>query len=169
MFSARIAIRLPSSFMPPPSGFARRLGEERAHEGPERPAAALGTRSATLVVLADRHRARHFLLAPLAEVLVDGHGHPPSGQDGLWDDSTERVYARRSVSTSQRAVRSRRASPWRGPTSCTPRGRPLAPVISGSVTAGMPHIVQMAQNSGSPVDSRPRGAVPVAGGVRIAS
>src|SRR6267378_2738769 len=82
MFSARIAIRLPSSFMNPPSGFARRLGEERAHEGPERPATALGTRRASLVVLADRHRAGHFLLAPLAEVLVDGHGHPPSGQDG---------------------------------------------------------------------------------------
>src|SRR6267143_1465879 len=168
MFSARIAIRLPSSFMHPPSGFARRLGEERAHEGPERPAAALGTRRTTLIVLADRHRARHFLLAPLAEVLVDGHGHPPSGQDGLRDDSTERVYACRSVSTSQRAVRSRRPAPWRGPTSCTPSGRPLAPCSSGRLTEGRPSMVHSVQKVGSPVDSRPAGAVPSTAGVRIA-
>src|SRR6267378_2462037 len=169
MFSARIAIRLPLSFMNPPSGFARRLGEERAHEGPERPAAALGARSASLVVLADRHRTGHFLLAPLAKVLVDGHGHPPSRQDGLWDDSTERVYAPRSVSTSQRAVRSSRPSPWREPTSWTPSGRPLAPLMSGTLSAGNPHSVHREQNIGSPVDASPAGAMPVAAGVNSAS
>src|SRR5438309_8382064 len=69
MFSARIAIRLPSSFMDPPSGFARRLGKERADERPERSPAAFRARGACLVVLADRHGARDFLLAPLAEIL----------------------------------------------------------------------------------------------------
>ena len=39
---------------------------------------------------------------------------------------------------SQRAVRSSLASPSRGPTSCTPRGRPLAPCMSGSSHRGHP-------------------------------
>src|SRR5215813_8442847 len=89
MFSARIAIRLPSSFMPPSSsdsatsGFARRLGEDRSHQRPQRAAATLRAHGAPLVVLADRHRASDFLLASLTEVFVYRHGHPPSGQDGV--------------------------------------------------------------------------------------
>src|SRR5258708_7663299 len=138
MFSARIAIRLPSSFMDPPSGFARRLGKECADERPERSSAALGARGACLVVLADRHGARDFLLAPLAEILVDGHGHPPSGQDGLRSSATGRVYARRSESTSQRAVRSRRPSPWRAPPSRTPTARPFSPPTTAPLLAATP-------------------------------
>jgi len=41
--------------------------------------------------------------------------------------------------------------------------------MSGMLTAGIPHNVHSVQNDGSPVDSRPTGAVPAALGVRIAS
>src|SRR5207247_820737 len=58
------------------------------------------------------------------------------GRTGYGKTPTGRVYARRSVSTSQRAVRKSRPSPWRGPTSCTPSGRPLAPLMSGTLRAG---------------------------------
>src|SRR5919204_2352614 len=94
MFSARIAIRLPSSFMLPPSGLcamsglARRLGEDRPDQGPQRATAALGTDRATLVVLTDRHRARDLFLAAFAVVLVHRHGHPPSGRTGLRNSAT---------------------------------------------------------------------------------
>src|SRR5437867_1121733 len=182
MFSARIAIRLPDSFMVPPSGFARGLREKGSDQWAQRAAAALGARGLRAVVLADRHGQAHFLVAAVAEVFVDGHGDPPI-VPGRWRtsigdvaDSTPLVpESNRSCrhadacATSQRAVRNSRASPWRGPTSCTPSGRPLAPRMSGTVTAGRPHIVQIVQNMGSPVDSRPSGAVPVAAVVRIAS
>ena len=46
---------------------------------------------------------------------------------------------------------------------------PSAPVSSGSVTAGRPSSVQMVQNVGLPVFSRPRGAWPVVAGVTIMS
>ena len=65
-------------------------------------------------------------------------------------------------------MRSRRASSPRGPTSCTPSGSPFAPVISGRLTAGIPHSVQSVQNAGSPVESIV-GAVPGAAGVNTAS
>ena len=64
------------------------------------------------------------------------------------------------VSTSQRAVRSRRASSPLRPTSCTPIGRPSAPLSSGSVTAGSPSSVQIVQNAGLPVLSSPRRRLP---------
>src|SRR5262245_32111704 len=85
-------------------------------------------------------------------------GHAPLGYS---DRST--------VSTNHRAVRSSWASPWRGPTSCTPSGKPLAPRRSGRLRAGMPDSVHSAQKVGSPVECRPGGAVPEAVGVRIAS
>src|SRR5205809_4517044 len=75
------------------------------------------------------------------------------GRTGYGKTPTERVYARRSVSTSQRAVRKSRPSPWRGPTSCTPSGRPLAPLMSGTLRAGTPHSVHSEQKTGSPVDA----------------
>src|SRR5882724_9892022 len=79
------------------------------------------------------------------------------GRTGYGTIPTERVYARRSVSTSQRAVRSSRPSPWRGPTSWTPSGRPLAPLMSGTLSAGTPHSVHSEQKTGSPVDASPGG------------
>src|SRR5207247_1970140 len=77
------------------------------------------------------------------------------GRTGYGKTPTGRVYARRSVSTSQRAVRKSRPSPWRGPTSCTPSGRPLAPLMSGTLRAGTPHSVPSEQKTGSPVDASP--------------
>ena len=44
-----------------------------------------------------------------------------------------------------------------GPTSCTPSGRPFAPCMSGTLSAGIPQSVHSALNAGSPVDSRPAG------------
>ncbi len=41
--------------------------------------------------------------------------------------------------------------------------------MSGTVSAGIPHSVHTALKAGSPVDSSPRGAVPLAAGVRMAS
>src|SRR5882724_5370458 len=75
------------------------------------------------------------------------------GRTGYGKTPTGRVYARRSVSTSQRAVRRSRPSPWRAPTSCTPSGRPLAPLMSGTLSAGTPHSVHSEQNAGSPVEA----------------
>ncbi len=81
--------------------------------------------------------------------------------------SADQVNWTRAVS--QRAVRSRRASSPRGPTNCTPSGRPSAPCSSGSVIAGSQHRVHSVQNAGYPVEARPRGAVPAVAGVSIAS
>ena len=66
-------------------------------------------------------------------------------------------------------VRSSLASSPLGPTSCTPSGIPSAPSSRGSVTAGVPHKVQMVQKTGFPVAPSPSGACPGAGGVRMAS
>src|SRR2546428_4999459 len=75
MFSDRIAIRLPASFMITSlSGFTRRLGEEAAHQRTQLAAAALRPHHPTLVVLADGHGNGDFALALLAEVLVLRHG-----------------------------------------------------------------------------------------------
>src|SRR5712691_1557867 len=75
MFSDRIAIRLPPSFMVTPlSGFARRLGEERTDQRPQLTAVALRARRFALVVLADRHGNADFFLTLFAEILVERHG-----------------------------------------------------------------------------------------------
>ena len=65
---------------------------------------------------------------PRAPTSPPHHGpdESPPGRLGGWRDR----------STSQRAVRRRRASPWRGPTSWTPSGRPFAPCMSGTVMRG---------------------------------
>src|SRR5881296_1676317 len=83
-------------------------------------------------------------------------GRWPSHRDATWP-------------TSQRAVRSNRASPCRGPTSWTPSGRPFTPCMSGTLSAGMPQSVHNVQKAGSPVEPSPSGAVPGAAGVRMAS
>src|SRR5437867_8229152 len=75
MFSDRIAIRLPASFMITSlSGFTRRLGEEAAHQRTQLAAAALRAHHPTLVVLADGHGNGDFPLALLAKVFVLRHG-----------------------------------------------------------------------------------------------
>ena len=66
-------------------------------------------------------------------------------------------------SASQRAVRRSRPSPWRGPTSCTPSGRPLAPWSSGRLTEGRPSMVQSVQKVGSPGGLEPRRRRPIHG------
>src|SRR5215510_2163511 len=73
------------------------------------------------------------------------------------------------LAASHRAVRNKRASLWRGPTSCTPIGKPLTLCSSGKVMHGMPHSVHSVQNAGSPVEARPFGAALGAAGVKIAS
>src|SRR5438874_287614 len=74
MFSARIAIRLPCSFMNTSlSGFARGLGEERADERAHVPAAALRT-GRSVGVLAHGLGHADFLLTRVAEELVERHG-----------------------------------------------------------------------------------------------
>src|SRR3989475_3431680 len=79
MFSAKIAIRLPSSFMCAPlSGLLRRLGEERPHERAHRAAAAAGARGLPLLPLADGHGHGDFFLALVAIELVERHGHSSS-------------------------------------------------------------------------------------------
>ncbi len=74
-----------------------------------------------------------------------------------------------SVSISAVAVRRRRPSRPRGPTSCAPSGRPPSPANSGNDTAGKPLNVHKVQNAGSPVEPSPLGATPGAAGVTIAS
>src|SRR5207245_11267226 len=79
MFSAKIAIRLPSSFMCAPlSGLLRRLGEERPHERAHRAAAAAGARGLPILPLADGHGHGDFFLALVAIELVERHGHSSS-------------------------------------------------------------------------------------------
>src|SRR5207249_11210124 len=68
---------------------------------------------------------------------------------------TSDFYPAATRAASHRAVRRRRASPARGPTSCTPIGKPFAASRSGKLIAGMPHNVHNVQNDGSPVEARP--------------
>src|SRR5262249_6471000 len=74
-----------------------------------------------------------------------------------------------SASISAGAVRRRRPSRPRGPTSWAPSGRPPSPANSGNDTAGKPLNVHKVQNAGSPVEPSPSGATPGAAGVTIAS
>ena len=53
----------------------------------------------------------------------------------------------------------------RGPTSCTPSGRPCGPVPAGNVTQGVQPTVQIELKLGSPVEPSPSGASPAALGV----
>src|SRR3989337_1616617 len=78
---------------------------------------------------------------------AEEHEHHDDADDagddeGLHDELLFLVERRRralpNVSASQRAVRKRRASPSRRPTSCTPSGIPTADCSSGNVTAGLP-------------------------------
>ena len=79
------------------------------------------------------------------------------------------VLSSEVLRTNQLAVRNRRASSQRAPTNCTPIGRSFDPCSSGRDTAGVPRRVHSVQKIGVPVVSRPRGASPVAAGVRMAS
>src|SRR5260370_7473809 len=77
MCAARIAIRLPASFMKPPvSGLLRRLSEERAQERAQVAAAALRARRA-LLALADGQGHRDLALALVAIELIERHGPTP--------------------------------------------------------------------------------------------
>src|SRR5262249_27569019 len=105
-----------------------------------------------------------------ADGLATSPREPTPGDDGALDAPRQPVWrirpaprvrrergvgydARERYFTSQRAVRSRRPSRCRAPTSWTPSGRPLAPCMSGTLSAGIPQSVHSAQKAGSPVDS----------------
>ena len=69
----------------------------------------------------------------------------------------------------QAAARRTVASSPRRPTTWTPSGRPFAPVMPGTLTAGTPSVVQASVKRRLPVLSRPSGASPGVGAVIAAS